>query len=133
MSIPIWSAKYIGLPFRLHGRDRAGLDCWGLVRLVYQEQFGRVLPSFSTEYKSLSDVERIHKVIEREAARRTERGIGEDILGDLVVFNYHGRAFHVGIVLGDDCMLHIENNTESAIERYTGARWGEMIYGVFKQ
>jgi cell wall-associated NlpC family hydrolase len=32
--IPDWAANYIGLPFREHGRDHNGTDCWGLVTLI---------------------------------------------------------------------------------------------------
>jgi len=39
MPIPYWAGHYIGLHFREHGRTVAGADCWGLVRLVLQEQF----------------------------------------------------------------------------------------------
>ena len=35
MPVPIWAGHYIGLPFRDHGRDRSGLDCWGLIATVW--------------------------------------------------------------------------------------------------
>jgi len=32
-----WASKYVGIPYLLGGRDRKGLDCWGLLRLIYLE------------------------------------------------------------------------------------------------
>ena len=38
--LPAWVADYVGLPWEPYGRTRAGVDCWGLVRLVYEERLG---------------------------------------------------------------------------------------------
>lgn len=39
-----WSTRYIGLPYSIGGRDRDGVDCWGLLCLVYQNEQGIRLP-----------------------------------------------------------------------------------------
>ena len=46
-----WARRYVGTPHRWHGRDRDGLDCYGLVMLVYEEQYGIRLPDFMAEYE----------------------------------------------------------------------------------
>ena len=46
MTASHWSATYIGAPWSARGRDRDGLDCWGLVRLVYRDRLFRDLPDY---------------------------------------------------------------------------------------
>lgn len=43
-----WTAPYVGLPYRKHGRDRTGVDCWGLARLPLAEIKGIPLPLWDT-------------------------------------------------------------------------------------
>ena len=39
-----WWNKYVGIPYAPGMSSRDGCDCWGLVRLVYREEFGTLLP-----------------------------------------------------------------------------------------
>ena len=132
MPVPIWAGRYIGLPFREHGRERSGLDCWGLVRLVMAEQFGRPLPSFISEYRRTTSAEDIGRLITREAAAWMGVEAGREKAGDVIVLRMRGVPMHVGLVLGDRHMLHIERGVDSAIERYGSPRWSERIYGFYR-
>jgi len=39
-----WAAKYIGHPYKEGGRGTDGVDCWGLLCLVYHQEFHIELP-----------------------------------------------------------------------------------------
>lgn len=39
-----WAVKYIGLPYCPGGRDKNGVDCWGLLKLIYQDEWNMSLP-----------------------------------------------------------------------------------------
>jgi len=132
MPVPFWAGYYIGLPFLDHGRDRAGVDCWGLVRLVMAEQFGIALPSFVYEYQRTTQVEKISALIERESPKWKQIEIGAEACGDVAVLRVRGKPMHVGIVLGDQQMLHIELGINSVIERYVGPRWADRIHGFYR-
>ncbi len=132
MPVPFWAGYYIGLPFLDHGRDRSGLDCWGLVRLVMAEQFGIALPSYIHEYQRTTQVDKISKLIEREAPKWKVIPAGTETCGDVIVLRVRGKPMHVGIVLGDRQMLHIEFGINSVIERYAGSRWAERVAGFYK-
>ena len=133
MPVPFWAGRYIGLTFREHGRDRSGLDCWGLVRLVLAEQAGIALPSFSNEYTGTADHRATSAIVERETATSWRR-VAETraALFDVVVLRMRGAPSHVGLVLGDTHMLHIERGIDSAIENYASARWASRIYGFYR-
>lgn len=132
MPIPYWAGYYIGLTFREHGRTNAGTDCWGLVRLVLQEQFAAVLPSYAADYQSSTDAEELGRLIGQEAEKWIAVPAGEERLGDVVLLRMRGAPMHVGLVLGDGRMLHIEKHINSAIEEYRGKRWCERVTGFYR-
>ena len=132
MPVPFWAGHYIGLPFQDHGRDRSGLDCCGLVRLVMSEQFGIALPSYVHEYQRTTQVEKIGDLVEREASHWTPVAAEREICGDAIVLRVRGRPMHVGVVLGDRQMLHIEHGINSVIESYAGLRWAERVSGFYR-
>ena len=50
-----WINDYIGLPYKWGGREWDGLDCYGLVKLVYREEYGIILPDWATDAIDLKE------------------------------------------------------------------------------
>lgn len=121
--------KYIGLKYKEKGRDFDGLDCWGLARLFYKNEFKIDLPSFSSEYTQ-TDVQRIEELIAqyKEGWESTEQP--EE--GSIVLFRVLGSESHVGIVINKEQFLHVRENQDSAIENLSSPFWKKRIVGYFK-
>ena len=112
--------RFLGLPYADRGRTRAGLDCWGLVRIVYLEAFGIDLPSYDYEgSKARREIDRLIAVESRkdwvEVFPSAERP------GDLVIMEPGRFRCHTGIVAVPGLVLHIEDGMCSAIENYKRA------------
>jgi cell wall-associated NlpC family hydrolase len=82
----------IGVPYRRGGQSAgSGFDCSGLVRYLYANTVGLVLPRRAVE----------------QAQAATPIDKSELQPGDLVFFNTMRRAFsHVGVYLGDGKFVH---------------------------
>jgi cell wall-associated NlpC family hydrolase len=110
----MWATSYMGLPFVDRGRDRKGVDCWGLVCLAFKEQRGETIPEF--EGVSPDDDDMIPALIDIEKQNWRAVAIDQRQEFDVVVMNArivrHGRAFapamHLGIVTPDLKILHTQ-------------------------
>lgn len=59
--------SYLGVKFRLHGRDRTGLDCVGLLYRVLSD-LGMQLPDY-TDYDRQPNVEKLQRVLDMYSVR----------------------------------------------------------------
>ncbi|KTR07329.1 hypothetical protein NS365_04535 [Aureimonas ureilytica] len=123
---------YVGLPFADHGRDRAGLDCWGLLRLVYAERFGLVLPSYGDGYNTVEDGEALAGLIAGHLGPWREVDASAARLGDGVLMSLGGQPRHVGLWAGRGMVLHIERGTGSLMEPAQSPRLRRRILGIFR-
>ncbi len=51
-----WTQKYVGIPFLSGGRNEGGVDCYGLVRLILNNEYGYNLPLLSNTYDNALDI-----------------------------------------------------------------------------
>ena len=111
------SLQLIGVPYRRGGDSQEyGFDCSGLVRHVYEETFGKLLPRRADEQ-----------------ARSTEKITREELKpGDLVFFNTMRRTFsHVGIYLGEGKFIHApRKGKEVEIADMRAAYWQKRFTGA---
>jgi len=123
---------YIGLPFAERGRDRSGLDCWGLLALIYREQIGIELPSFAEAYTTTQDGEALSDLIAGNLGPWRSIPAGTERVGDGVLMTLACQPRHVGIVAAPGRVLHIERGMGSIIEPYTSPRIIRRIVGFFR-
>lgn len=139
---PAWVADYIGVPFVEKGRGRDGADCWGGVRIVYQDRRGVVLPSHDTLYEHVGDTAGAARLIETEIARTHAWHPTEDYeLLDVARF-FMGRklGWHAGLIVARNQFLHWRSMTDrdghecgsSCIERLDASQWEHRLRGVYR-
>lgn len=91
--------EFVGLPWLERGRDRDGLDCWGLLALVFAERLGIELPSFSDDYQTTADAEAVTGLIDGHMEPWRPIEAGQERAGDALLMSMGGRPRHVGVVV----------------------------------
>ncbi|PJG57921.1 C40 family peptidase [Aeromonas cavernicola] len=103
--------QWRGVPYRLGGENRAGLDCSAFTQLAYQQVLGFRLPR-TTESQAA-----VGTAIERYRLR----------YGDLVFFKTGWQQYHVGVYTGAGEFIHASTSkgvTRSRLDnRYWNARY----------
>lgn len=129
-----WAADYIGIPFVPGGRDRTGCDCWGLVHLISREVFSRVLPDLGNLYV-LNPEELAGSAAKAFSSFRPlvdgER-VSTPEAGDIVVMKYRGFPCHVGIVVDQDHVLHVERGADSILSRLSSPQISARVEGIYR-
>lgn len=109
---------FLGVPYKFggDGEQDGGFDCSGLVRAVYEQSFGKVLPRRASEQAAAT------QSIERQELKP----------GDLVFFNTMKRAFsHVGIYVGDGKFIHAPRAGSTVrVEDMRKAYWQQRFNGA---
>ena len=125
---------YLDIPFKDHGRDRSGCDCFGLVRLVLMEQYGITLPSLVEGYKDTEDRSVIAGLIDIAKPLLDFTMVNADgpLPGDVVVIRQGGQPCHVGIMVGPNSMLHTEAGSGPKFEDIRRPHLAPRIEGFYR-
>jgi cell wall-associated NlpC family hydrolase len=94
-----WITQYLSLPHAIGGRDRKGVDCYGLLYLVYREQFGEELPLYPGLWTR--DIRQVYQMIIAETPARWHE-ISTPTDGCAVAMSPRDAICHVGIWADSD-------------------------------
>ena len=121
-------SEYVGLPFKDKGRDRDGLDCWGLLCLIYAEKAGIILPSYRDDYVTAADHKALESLMQDSVGDWREVSESEAQPLDGVLMRRGGIECHVGVVVKRGYVLHIGAEFNfSRIESYRSMRLEKRI------
>lgn len=127
-----WTNDYVGLPFLVDGRDRSGLDCWGLVRLVYAERLGIDLPSYGGIFtdQSRQTLSTVARLMEDQSRLWVEVDSPSEY--DVILMRSSQLWCHVGLFVPRRDMLHIMSGINSTRESLFGPHRRHQIVGYFR-
>ena len=92
-------------PFRMHGRDRSGLDCVGLVWLIRKIANRPTIDfhDYPNRVNSAMSFRRLNLL-----ARRVSKD--ESVAGDAVLMSFGDQSTHLGIILEDGRIAHADRH-----------------------
>lgn len=100
--------RYVGVPFKNQGRTIEGLDCYGLVMMIYADQGFKLFDldhPYPTKWAVLANVTGKNYLLENYH-RQWKEAEHPNFL-DLICFNNaEGVGHHVGVYLGDGKFIH---------------------------
>lgn len=119
----------IGVPYKDDGRTLDGLDCYGLLYLVYKSVYKVEVPSLTGVYTGIVDKSDLSVMV--ESKHTIWSIVDKPQLGDVLLFRV-GRKRHVGLWLGNGKMVHSVNNSSVCIEKYDNFYWKEKLIGIYR-
>lgn len=120
-------AHLLGVPFKYGGRDQTGVDCFGLLIMIYK-MFGIDIPDHELK-KGMCLVDK--KI--REISVDWEK-IDAPEVPCAVVFWITNPDFitHIGVVIEEDKFIHAREHISVCIERLSSPAWNKRIKGFYR-
>jgi cell wall-associated NlpC family hydrolase len=104
--------QWLRTPHRLGGLDRRGIDCSGLVKVLYIDLFKINLP----------------RTTRLQVRKGRAVASGKWIAGDLVFFKPDNKGSHVGIYLADREFLHASTRRGVMVSKLSEPYWRQCYW-----
>ena len=129
--LPVWLNKYIGIPYVDKGRDFSGVDCYGLIYLIYRTEFNIPLPHYLDAYPSANDKWAASKAVSKGLTEGWEK-VKIPQFGDMLILNILGRPWHCGMMISLTRFIHAPIHHLVSMERLNNPIWTQRINGFYR-
>lgn len=127
-----WTKKYVGIPFESGGRDLSGCDCYGLIRLILNNEYDIHLPVLNTDYTNALNCEETKLLFSEYVPVLCGQRLAEPEEKAICLIRTHGGlCTHVGIYAGDGFIIHTRNKTGTVCERIISPHLTGRIEGWY--
>ena len=122
---------YFGIPFKPHGRDFDGCDCYGLIRLVLLHEHNIELPIWNVDYTSTRNHDELNNAISARYCNFDE--VAGPRAGDVILMRL-GSVFpvHIGVMIDEKHFLHIREKENVTCCKISDAKWNRRIAGFYR-
>lgn len=127
-----WTQKYVGIPFLSGGRDDRGVDCYGLIRLILNNEYGYDLPLLANTYDNALDVFETGSLFRKYVPLLCGERISEPKEQAVALLKMRGLPSHVALYAGDDFIIHAMSKNGVACERLSRPLLKSMIEGWYR-
>lgn len=119
--------KYLGAPYKHRGRDLAGLDCWGLVILVYRD--------LGIDILDIKDYEegwacKGKNYFFEHYYEKWQKVSGPGFLDILLFKNGRGTPYHAGIYLEND--RFIQGTNAGVVISQLNGKFKDRLEGIYR-
>lgn len=116
----------VGVPYKDHGRDYTGMDCYGLVIEVLRRG-GINLPDAFYADTSIDTNKSVLEILEKGIPNTEIERPEEWAVVEILVL---GQPSHVGVCLGDGTFIHALKNIGTVVEPLS--RYRHKIKGYYR-
>jgi cell wall-associated NlpC family hydrolase len=122
--------RYVGISYKHQGRDMNGIDCWGLIKLIYKDMLGIEIWDIGENYTEDWSWEGKNHFIENYQ-KQWERVSEPRIFDGILINNGKGIANHAGVMLENGRFIHCIK-AGVVISKITDRNWRNRIAGYFR-
>ena len=98
----------IGVPFRTHGRDTDGFDCYGLA-IEVSRRYGNELPDFQYKHSNTDTVCKNYTSVIKELGEKISKAETPEESDLILFYDEKNRATHIGVALDKYRFIHCDN------------------------
>ena len=123
-------SRYLKIPWKDKGRDFSGCDCWGWARLFANYECGLAIKDIS--YSSCKNVHELQRIAGIEQQKWCTIDLSDVRKGDFVDLSREGRDYHIGVMVTDKLIGHLEVNAFPVLVNKNSFKIRNRIKGVWR-